>query len=219
VGRVRLPLVDVRSGSVITLEANPDTSVDELVRMLKERGVVQPAEAVMFGKVERDGTLEPLNPSTVRDLLAVIASGGRVAFEARRIQGGKSECLQILLEVAESFGLKFEGEVAYGFFKWRGSDETYTVYIKCPDVPGFPPVIIIRPYPYYVKIFDEFEENHARSCCMEQKIGDAVCGYWHIDPEEYRKFLQEVKNPKIAFYFIINSLIQALQLHKAPQNV
>lgn len=206
-----MPLVDVRSGSVITLEANPDTSVDELVRMLKERGVVQPAEAVTFGKVRSDGTLEPLNPSIAGDLLALTTSGARVGFEARRIQGVKGDCLEDLWEVARRFGLKFEGGVAYGFFKWRGGDDVYMLFVACPDVPGNPPLVVICPYPYYVKVYPRFEENHARSCCWERKIGDNVCGYWHIDPVEYEELVEEVKNP---VYHILNSVLQALELHK-----
>ena len=211
-GRIRLQLVDVRSNSPITLEVDPETSIDELVRMLKEQGVVQPAEAVTFGKVRSDGTLEPLNPSTAGDLLALAARGVRVGFEARRIHGGEYDCLANLREVVERLRLKFEDEIAYGYFKWRGNDDaTYMLFIYCPEVPGNPPVVVICPYPYYVRIYHRFEESHARSCCWERKIADNICCYWHIDPDEWVELVEEVENP---IYHVLNSALQALELHR-----
>jgi len=211
-GKIKLTLIDMRSGSPITVEADPNMSADELVNMLRERGKVQSAEAVTFGKVTESGTLEPLSVATVGDLFSAQMSGAQIGFEARRVQG--SSCSQNLKKVAKRLGLKFQGEWAYGYFKWRGGDEIYMIFIRCEEIASAPPEIIICPYPYYVKIYSRFEENHARSCCWQRTIGDTICGYWHIDNNEYEKLREEVGNPTAAMYHVLNSVMQALELHR-----
>lgn len=63
-----------------------------------------------------------------------------------------------------------------------------------------------------MKVYHRFEENNARSCCWERKIGDNVCGYWHIDPKEYEELVKKIENP---IFHILNSALQALEIHKS----
>jgi hypothetical protein len=214
VGKLQLTLTNLRDGSLHTIEVDPDASVEEVANLLRQRGVIQPAEAVVFYRMRSGGGTEPLNPSTASDIQAVIVSGGRVAFEARRMQGGWSDYSRVIREVAKRRGLKLQGGIAYGYFRWRRGNDIYTVFITPPEIPGNPPKVIICPYPYYVKIYDEFEENHARSCCWEENIGGTICGYWHVQVNEYRDLLLKVRDPVLVTNFILDSAIQALQLHR-----
>jgi hypothetical protein len=52
----QLTLIDQRTGGRITLQVSPTMTLEELTRLLKERGIVQPDETVMYGKLTEDGS-------------------------------------------------------------------------------------------------------------------------------------------------------------------
>jgi hypothetical protein len=66
-GRVKLTLIDRKTGNQVTLQnVNPMRTTEQLADEL--RGLVGSAETVAFFKRESDGELVPINVATVNNL-------------------------------------------------------------------------------------------------------------------------------------------------------
>jgi len=81
----QLTLIDQRTNKPITIEVSPNMAIEEVTRILRERGIVGPLETVVYGKITEDGSFQPLAISVVEDLLALQARGQRIGFMAFRV--------------------------------------------------------------------------------------------------------------------------------------
>jgi len=209
----QLTLIDNRDNKRVTIQVSPTMTLEEVTRILRERGIVQPAETVVYGKITEDGNLQPLTTSVVGDLLALQAGGERIGFMAQRVQG--DTCSRILRNVGSRLGFKAERDFIYGPFMWTGNNQQlYLVSVGCQQGEMLP-TIYICPYPSYVKIYSRFEDNHASSCCWETRRGDDLCCFWHIDKGQITDLLQLYKYDLTNVYIhILNSIFQILELNR-----
>jgi hypothetical protein len=60
-------------------------TLDEVTRILKDRGIVEPVETVLYVKITEDGTFQPLIAYVVEDLLALQRRGQRIAIVVARV--------------------------------------------------------------------------------------------------------------------------------------
>jgi hypothetical protein len=81
----QLTLIDLRTNKPITIEVSPTMTLDDVTKILKEKGIVQQAETVLYGKIKEDGSLQPLNAYVVEDLLALQRRGQRIAIVVARV--------------------------------------------------------------------------------------------------------------------------------------
>ena len=209
----QLTLIDQRTNLRYTIQVSPNMTLDEVTQILKERGIIQPAETVVYGKIKEDGTFQPLNASVVEDLLALQTKGTPIGFMAQRVQGDK--CTSTLRNVGSRLGFKAEEDFVYGTFMWTGDNQqVYFVFVGCQQGEMLP-TIYICPYPEYVKIYPQFEDNHARSCCWPNRIGDDLCCFWHIDEVQFTDLLKLYKGDLTNVYIhILNSIFQILELYR-----
>ena len=169
----QLTLINMRTNDRVTIEVSPNMTLEEVTKILKDRGIVQQAETVVYGKIKEDGSLQPLTTGVVEDLLALQARGHRIGFVPQRVQGDK--CSSTLRNVGRHLGFKAGRDLVYGTFKWTGDNQqVYVVSVGCQQGEMLP-TIYICPYPSYVNIYSRFEDNHARSCCWPNRIGDDLC--------------------------------------------
>ena len=76
----QLTLIDLRTNKPITIEVLPTMTLEEVTRILREKGIVKPEETVLYGKIKEDGSLQPLYAYVVEDLLALQRRGQRIAI-------------------------------------------------------------------------------------------------------------------------------------------
>ena len=209
----QLTLIDARTNERYTIQVSPNMTLDEVTKILKDRGSVQQAETVVYGKIKEDGSLQPLTTGVVEDLLALQTKGTPIGFMAQRVQG--DTCSRILRNVGSRLGFKAERDFVYGTFKWTGDNQqVYFVFVGCQQGEILP-TIYICPYPSYVKIYPQFEDNHARSCCFESRVGDDLCCFWHIDVGQFTDLLQLYKDDLTNVYIhTLNSIFQILELYR-----
>jgi len=209
----QLTLIDARTNERYTIQVSPNMTLDEVTKILKDRGTVQQAETVVYGKIKEDGSLQPLTTGVVEDLLALQTKGTPIGFMAQRVQG--DTCSRILRNVGSRLGFKAERDFVYGTFKWTGDNQqVYFVFVGCQQGEILP-TIYICPYPSYVKIYPQFEDNHARSCCFESRVGDDLCCFWHIDVGQFTDLLQLYKDDLTNVYIhTLNSIFQILELYR-----
>ena len=209
----QLTLIDQRDNKQVTIQVSPTMTLDEVTRILREQGIVQPAETVVYGKITEDGSFRPLTTSVAEDLLALQAGGQRIGFMAQRVQG--DTCTRILRNVGSRLGFKAERDFIYGTFMWTGNNQQlYLVFVGCQQGEMLP-TIYICPYPGYVKIYPRFEDNHASSCCWQRRIGDKLCCFWHIDEGQLTDLLRLYKHDLTNVYIhILNSIFQILELNR-----
>jgi hypothetical protein len=81
----QLTLIDLRTKVRVTIQVSPNMAIEEVTKILRERGIVGPLETVVYGKIMEDGTFQPLAISVVEDLLALQARGQRIGFMAFRL--------------------------------------------------------------------------------------------------------------------------------------
>jgi len=81
----QLTLIDLRTNKPITIEVLPTMTLEEVTRILREKGIVQPEETVLYGKIKEDGSLQPLYAYVVEDLLALQTRGQRIAIVVARV--------------------------------------------------------------------------------------------------------------------------------------
>jgi hypothetical protein len=207
----QLTLIDQRTGGRVTLQVSPTMTLEELTRFLREQGVVRPEETVIYGKITGDGSFQPLTTGVVEDLLALQARGQRIGFMAQRVQG--DTCVHSLRNVGSRLGFKVESDFIYGTFMWTGDNQQlYLVFVGCQRGETRP-TIYICPYPWYVKIYPRFEDNHAKLCCWERRVGDDLCCFWHIDEVQFDDLLKLFKNDLTNVYIsVLNSIFQILEL-------
>jgi hypothetical protein len=188
-------------------------TLEEVTRILRDKGIVRPEETVNYGKITEGGSFLPLTTGVVEDLLALQRMGQRIGFMAQRVQG--DTCTDTLLKVGKRFGFKTQRDLVYGTFRWSGNNQqVYFVYVRCQQGEKLP-IINICPYPRYVKIYPRFEDNHARSCCKETRDGDDLCCFWHIDEVQFADLLKLYKNDLTNVYMhILNSIFQILELYR-----
>ena len=209
----QLTLIDARTNERYTIQVSPNMTLDEVTKILKDRGTVQQAETVVYGKIKEDGSLQPLTTGVVEDLLALQARGQRIGFVPQRVQGDK--CSSTLRNVGRHLGFKAGRDLVYGTFKWTGDNQqVYVVSVGCQQGEMLP-TIYICPYPSYVNIYSRFKDNHARSCCWPNRIGDNLCCFWHIDEVQFNDLLQLYKGDLTNVYIhILNSIFQILELYR-----
>jgi len=210
----QLALIDHRDNKLVTIQVSPTMTLEEVTRILREKGIVQPEETVNYGKIKEDGTFQPLITGVVEDLLALQTRGQRIGFMAQRING--DTCTHTLPEVGRRFGFKADRDSIYGTFMWTGNNQqVYHVFVGCQQGEMLP-TIYICPYPSYVKIYQRFEDNHASLCCMEERsVEDDLCCFWHIDDAQFNKLLKLYKNDLTNVYIhILNSIFQILELNR-----
>ena len=209
----QLTLIDARTNERYTIQVSPNMTLDEVTKILKDRGTVQQAETVVYGKIKQDGSLQPLTTGVVEDLLALQTKGTPIGFMAQRVQG--DTCSRILRNVGSRLGFKAERDFIYGPFMWTGNNQQlYLVFVGCQQGEMLP-TIYICPYPSYVKIYPQFEDNHARSCCFESRVGDDLCCFWHIDVGQFTDLLQLYKDDLTNVYIhTLNSIFQILELYR-----
>jgi len=209
----QLTLIDARTNERYTIQVSPNMTLDEVTKILKDRGTVQQAETVVYGKIKEDGSLQPLTTGVVEDLLALQTKGTPIGFMAQRVQG--DTCSRILRNVGSRLGFKAERDFVYGTFKWTGDNQqVYFVFVGCQQGEILP-TIYICPYPSYVKIYPQFEDNHGRSCCFESRVGDDLCCFWHIDVGQFTDLLQLYKDDLTNVYIhTLNSIFQILELYR-----
>ena len=209
----QLTLIDARTNERYTIQVSPNMTLDEVTKILKDRGTVQQAETVVYGKIKQDGSLQPLTTGVVEDLLALQTKGTPIGFMAQRVQG--DTCSRILRNVGSRLGFKAERDFVYGTFKWTGDNQqVHFVFVGCQQGEILP-TIYICPYPSYVKIYPQFEDNHARSCCFESRVGDDLCCFWHIDVGQFTDLLQLYKDDLTNVYIhTLNSIFQILELYR-----
>ena len=209
----KLTLINLRTNDRVTIEVSPNMTLDEVTQILRDRGIVQRDETVVYYKIKEDGNMLPLNASVVGDLLALQTTGTSIGFMAQRIQG--DNCIRILRDVGSRLGFKAERDFIYGTFMWTGNNQQlYLVFVGCQQGEMLP-TIYICPYPWYVKIYPRFEDNHARSCCWQRRIGDRLCCFWHIDEGQLTDLLQLYKDDLTNVYIhILNSIFQILELNR-----
>jgi hypothetical protein len=188
-------------------------SLEEVTRILRDKGIVQPEETVTYGKITEDGKFQPLTTGVVEDLLALQRNGQSVAIMVNRING--DTCIDALRKAGSRFGFRYDRDLIYGTFRWSGDNQqVYFVHVRCQQ-GGKLPIIYICPYPSYVKIYRRFEDNHASSCCREARVGDDLCCLWHIDEVEFYNLLKLYKNDLSNVYVhTLNSLFQILELYR-----
>ena len=208
-----LTLIDKRTNGQVIIQVSPTMTLDEVTQILREHGIVQPMETVIYGRIREDGAFRPLAISVVEDLLALQARGERIAFMARRINGDR--CIDSLRDVGKRFGFKAERDSIYGSFMWAGNDQqVYSVSVHCQK-GEIVPTIHICPYPSYVKMYPQFKDNHASSCCWERRVGDNLCCFWHIDKPQIDDLLRLYKNDlKSVYIHILSSIFQILELNR-----
>ena len=80
-----LTLIDKRTNGQVIIQVSPTMTLDEVTQILREHGIVQPMETVIYGRIREDGAFRPLAISVVEDLLALQARGQRIGFVAHRI--------------------------------------------------------------------------------------------------------------------------------------
>ena len=209
----RLTLINLRTNEPVTIEVSPTMTLEEITRFLKEKGIVQQAETVTYGKITEDGSFLPLTTGVAEDLLALQTRGIRIGFTPQRVQG--DTCTHTLPKVGSRLGFKAQRDFIYGTFMWPGNyQQLYLVYVGCQKGEKLP-IILICPYPSYVKIYSRFAENHASSCCWEQRVGDNLCCFWHIDEGQFTDLLELYKNDLTNVYIhILNSIFQILELYR-----
>jgi hypothetical protein len=207
----QLTLIDQRTGGRVTLQVSPTMTLEELTRLLRERGIIRPDETVMYGKLAEDGSFQPLTTGVVEDLLALQARGQRIGFMAERVQG--DTCVRSIRNAGSRLGFKAGEDFVYGTFKWKGDNQwLYLVFVGCQR-GEIMPTIYICPYPWYVKVYSRFEDNHAKLCCWERRVGDDLCCFWHIDEGQFADLLRLYKNNLSNVYIhILNSIFQILEL-------
>jgi len=81
----QLTLIDLRTNKPITIEVSPTMTLEEVTRILREQGIVQPVETVVYGKITEDGNLQSLIAYVVEDLLALQRRGQRIAIIVARV--------------------------------------------------------------------------------------------------------------------------------------
>ena len=81
----QLTLIDLRTNKPITIQVSPTMTLEEVTRILREKGIVQPEETVLYGKIKEDGSLQPLYAYVVEDLLALQTRGQRIAIVVARV--------------------------------------------------------------------------------------------------------------------------------------
>jgi len=209
----QLTLINLRTNEPVTIEVSPTMTLDEVTRILKEQGIVQPQETVAYGKITEDGSFLPLTTGVVEDLQALQAKGQRIGFIPQRVQG--DTCPHSLRNVGRRLGFKAQKDFIYGTFRWTGNNQQlYLVYVGCQQGEILPTVYIC-PYPSYVKIYPRFTVNHASSCCWEKRVGDNLCCFWHIDEVQFAELLKLYKHDLTNVYLhILNSIFQILELHR-----
>jgi len=209
----QLALIDHRDNKLVTIQVSPTMTLEEVTRILREKGIVKPEETVNYGKIKEDGTFQPLITGVVEDLLALQTRGQRIGFMAQRING--DTCTHTLPEVGRRFGFKADRDSIYGTFMWTGNNQqAYHVFVGCQQGEMLP-TIYICPYPSYVNIYSRFKDNHARSCCWPNRIGDNLCCFWHIDEVQFNDLLQLYKDDLTNVYIhILNSIFQILELNR-----
>ncbi len=209
----QLTLINARTNERYTIQVSPGMTLDDVTKILKDRGIVQQAETVLYGKIKEDGTLQPLTTGVVEDLLALQTKGTPIGFMAQRING--DTCSRILRNVGSRLGFKAEEDFVYGTFMWTNDNQQpYVVFVGCQQGEMIP-TIYICPYPSYVKIYPRFEDNHASSCCWKERVGDDLCCFWHIDGDQFNELLQLYKGDLTNVYIhILNSIFQILELYR-----
>jgi len=209
----QLTLIDHRDNKKVTIQVSPTMTLEEVTRNLREQGIVQPEETVTYGKIKEDGSFQPLTTGVVEDLLALQTRGQRIGFMAQRING--DTCSRILHNVGRSFGFKAEEDFVYATFMWTDDNQQpYRVFVDCQQGEIIP-TIHICPYPSYVKIYPQFEDNHGRLCCLPSRVWDDLCCFWHIDETQFKELLQLYKGDLTNVYIhILNSIFQILELYR-----
>jgi len=81
----QLTLIDLRTNKPITIEVSPTMTLEEVTSILRERGIVQPVETVVYGKITEDGNFQPLTAYVVEGLLALQRRGQRIAIIVARL--------------------------------------------------------------------------------------------------------------------------------------
>ena len=81
----QLTLINLRTEDRVTIQVSPNMTIEEVTKILRERGIVRPEETVVYGKITEDGAFRPLAISVVEDLLALQARGQRIGFVAHRL--------------------------------------------------------------------------------------------------------------------------------------
>lgn len=209
----QLTLIDHRTNLRYAIQVSPTMTLEEVTRILRDQGIVKPEETVVYGKIKEDGSFQPLTTGVVEDLLALQTRGIPIGFMAQRING--DTCIRILRKVGSRLGFKSERDFIYGTFMWTGDNQQlYLVFVGCQQGEMLP-TIYICPYPSYVKIYPQFEDNHARLCCWERRVGDDLCCFWHIDEGQFSDLLQLYKRDLTDVYIhVLNSIFQILELNR-----
>ena len=81
----QLTLIDLRTNKPITIEVLPTMTLEEVTRILREQGIVQPVETVGYVEITEDGNLQFLTAYVVEDLLALQTRGQRIAIVVARV--------------------------------------------------------------------------------------------------------------------------------------
>jgi len=209
----QLTLINLRTNDRVTIEVSPNMTVDEVTKILRDRGIVRTEETVVYYKIKEDGNMLPLNATVAGDLLALQATGTPIGIMAQRIQG--DNCIHILHNVGRSLGFKAGRDLVYGTFMWAGDNQqVYVASVRCQQGERLPEIYIC-PYPSYVKIYQRFEDNHAKSCCFPRRAGYDLCCFWHIDEPQIDELLQLYNgNLTNVYIHILNSIFQILELYR-----
>ena len=81
----QLTLIDLRTNGRINVQVSPTMTLEEVTRILRNKGIVQPEETVTYGKITEDGKFQPLTTGVVEDLLALQRNGQSVAIMVIRL--------------------------------------------------------------------------------------------------------------------------------------
>ncbi len=205
-----LIMTDARTGGSVVVEASPGMTVPELAEKLKEKGVVEEGESVVFGVVNDEGKFEPRRVGSVRDLEELARAGHTIAFSAERIHGSHSEHIS---DLCKFYGFRWNPAMgAYtANFVSAYDDRLYLVVVECSSRPDEPPRVTISPYPSYVLEDPEFQRSHAAQCLFPRRTKDGrLVGEWHVEPRVWLEYIEGCTNP---LAIVLESLTQILRLY------
>ena len=201
--------IDRSSNTPIAVRLRMDMQPEEVAEQVRRRlNTDQPVEFVLRRPDGEEYEIATPDARTVWEIM----QGGSQIFVNRRPIYGSSKFLRDIEELKKIYRSVFYNQSMNACIIWgksRVDNREYQVTVygsKNPyDYSDTAPLVIIKPFPYYVKEKAKYQDNDVNLCC-KQKGEQCVL---HIDDIKWNEIKARYINPLIG---IIENIIQALDI-------